>query len=1253
MKFLLFTSIVLIFSTFRVSATDYYWVGGTGKWSEYTTHWATSSGGSTFHVQVPTSNDNVFFDKNSFNSAAQSLEMDIPGVCATMNWTGSDFTYFGAANGPTMIGSSQLEIFGSLILAVGMRPLSYVGTFRFLSSSIGNTIDTKGIKLNSYFGKLAFSFEGTGTWTFSSNLNTLGGIDHRSGTLNFGSQSITMGYFYSNSNLTRNLNLNSSKLMLTGPSQDGWNPVFWNLTLAGLMLNPGTSNILVDFQNVDPAFEDRIYGSANFLGGGATYYNITSTSRTNFIIEDNNVITNLRFNGAATVRGSNTIKGSLTLTKGNEYIFQNSTTQFLSNGAVLTANGDCSGLISIRSSGIVDGESASFFASTWAGSTVNYTVIFNMNFSAAITANNSIDNSLNTGITFNSLVGKDLYWIMGTGNWNDGNKWSFTSGGAPSGCVPTPLDNVYFDANSFTSSNQQVIIDSTNAYCRNMSWLGASNNPTFVSNGVLPVSLNVYGSLAFIPSMANSLTKPTNFWGSAAHTVTSAGQSFTGPVTFTGTGTYSLNDDLQVRGVDGKMGTGVLSLFGGTLTTNNFKVTAKRFYGEDKGLSRTLNLGSSLVTINSDNPDWSDEPSWFINSNLFTLNSGTSTINVENLVLNVQTVFKGGGLTYYNVNFLNTEAVARIADSDNSFNNLSFSGNAKIEESIDIRNSINFSPGKSYTVFEDKIIRLIGGAVLNANGDCSNYIIIKSSGDAQGIISKTTGSVNVSYVNLQNAQATGGALFTASNSIDQGGNTGWVIGTLPPRTLYWVGGSGNWSDMAHWSLTSGGIGGACPPTLADNVFFNASSFTGVGEVVTIDINPASFKNMDWTGALYNPSLAGPKGDALYVYGSIKLIPDMTVDDLLGNIHFKGTGTNTIFTGGRIFQSGDIYIESTGGTYTFLDSFSTSNTEATGRVHLISGTLNTNGVDVNFNGFNANYTSARTLNLGSSKVTINGGTCWCYADWDARGPNFNFNAGTSTLILPADSHGGGGNESYLGDKNYNTVTVHLLDDDLSKISIYGNNTFRNLRLTSITLLNGSNTFVDSLHFTPDRIYVFQDGTTQTFGANTHIGAIGTGSGPIYVQSVTAGSTVYWTKPSGRVCADFIYIRDIDASGGASFTGGGNANDQGGNAGWNFDPYPVPGSGALAGADTLCPGESTLLTFALTGALPKTIIYSDGFVNDTIKNVFTNLVTRLVTPASTVTYRIERIDVEMCFGGIVAKSGTALIRVLDGTAGLWTG
>jgi hypothetical protein len=62
----------LLFCTQMLSAADYYWVGGSGNWSDLS-HWATTSGGTTRNTQIPTANDRVFFDALSFNGAGQTV----------------------------------------------------------------------------------------------------------------------------------------------------------------------------------------------------------------------------------------------------------------------------------------------------------------------------------------------------------------------------------------------------------------------------------------------------------------------------------------------------------------------------------------------------------------------------------------------------------------------------------------------------------------------------------------------------------------------------------------------------------------------------------------------------------------------------------------------------------------------------------------------------------------------------------------------------------------------------------------------------------------------------------------------------------------------------------------------------------------------------------------------------------------------------------------------------------------------------
>jgi len=54
---------------------DRYWVGNSGLWTD-TAHWAATSGG-TGGESVPTEDDDVFIDANSFTEAGHYIEFSV------------------------------------------------------------------------------------------------------------------------------------------------------------------------------------------------------------------------------------------------------------------------------------------------------------------------------------------------------------------------------------------------------------------------------------------------------------------------------------------------------------------------------------------------------------------------------------------------------------------------------------------------------------------------------------------------------------------------------------------------------------------------------------------------------------------------------------------------------------------------------------------------------------------------------------------------------------------------------------------------------------------------------------------------------------------------------------------------------------------------------------------------------------------------------------------------------------------------
>jgi len=132
-----------------------------------------------------------------------------------------------------------------------------------------------------------------------------------------------------------------------------------------------------------------------------------------------------------------------------------------------------------------------------------------------------------------------------------------------------------------------------------------------------------------------------------------------------------------------------------------------------------------------------------------------------------------------------------------------------------------------------------------------------------------------------------------------------ITARLLAADYYWVGGTGDWAGLGHWATTSGeGVLYNTVPAAYDNVHFDANSFIGPNQVVTITNNGGTAnvvcQNMDGTGSLYNPTLSGTSNQTLRIYGSLIFIPAMTYS-FAGVVYFEATTTgNTVTSAGKTF-----------------------------------------------------------------------------------------------------------------------------------------------------------------------------------------------------------------------------------------------------------------------------------------------------------------------------------------------------------------
>ena len=145
----LFTFFVLLLS-FNLSAANYYWVGGSGNWTDIN-HWRTTSGGSALPSVIPGPTDNVFFDaKSGFTAASKTITIDNTANC-------HNITFSGSVVAPTLIqkGIQTLNIYGSSEWQTGMADIS-ISSIYYRHTGEAKTIKSNGVMVSS---KMTFEEE--------------------------------------------------------------------------------------------------------------------------------------------------------------------------------------------------------------------------------------------------------------------------------------------------------------------------------------------------------------------------------------------------------------------------------------------------------------------------------------------------------------------------------------------------------------------------------------------------------------------------------------------------------------------------------------------------------------------------------------------------------------------------------------------------------------------------------------------------------------------------------------------------------------------------------------------------------------------------------------------------------------------------------------------------------------------------------------------------------------------------------------
>ena len=356
-------------------------------------------------------------------------------------------------------------------------------------------------------------------------------------------------------------------------------------------------------------------------------------------------------------------------------------------------------------------------------------------------------------------------------------------------------------------------------------------------------------------------------------------------------------------------------------------------------------------------------------------------------------------------------------------------------------------------------------------------------------------------------------------------------------TYFWVGGSGTWdaSSTANWALTSGGLPGVAAPTNADTVTFDSASGTGTCTTAAGSVCA--------TASLNSATLGLTLGANHTMSGTFTLTSGtLTIGNfILTCDRFSSSNSNT-----RNISFGSGSIDVTGNSATVWTNSNSTN-------FTISGTSKVNCVY-------AGSTGTRTI-----VSTATSG--------EAHAVNFNISAGSDTIAITTNSVLGSVNfTGYTGTSAVNNGTRTFYGDLTlapnmtfaagNAVTLFASTANQNITLNGVTLdyrlnfngIGGTFAFQDALTQGSTRTFTIVNGTVKLkSGVTSTVGSLVTSTtNQKFLQSTTPGTQATLSQVTGIVSTGYLTIKDINATGGATFnayTVNSNVN-AGNNLGWDF-------------------------------------------------------------------------------------------------------
>jgi hypothetical protein len=955
-------------------ARTVYWVTAAGGSWNTGSNFSDTIGGTANFIFYPLPQDTAAIVNTGLNASA-SIILNAAYI-GTIDMSARTLAMTLASTSGTQI------IYGNIISGSGT---SYSGTSTFIFRGGGvQSITSAGksftmpINIDSFGGTVQLNDAFT-------NTNVVTGLVLTNGTFDTRGFAVTVDILTSNNTNIRAMYLRSSTVTIVGASST---PITFNPL--NFTFDAGTSTI-TSSRGFTPtvALGGLTYNNVILQGVPATIAVTGANTFNNLTLRCISSV-NAYLRSVFTFNATTTVNGTFTVTN---------TGSHRENRTAVT-----SATVNTRVS--INAASASFFAADFRE--------IQLGGAAAGTGGTSIgDIGNNLGITFSAP--KTVYWNRtGTSDWSRG--WATSSGGSPSTTnIPLPQDTIIFDNASLGTqidSSYSVFITNFNASARSsismsVRFVGGS---VFVLGNLLPSTFINFPFGGFVLNGYGTQTITSNGYSVGATTL--ALQKYAGIV--------QLADALVIGGT-----LSFASAFTNVFDAVTYNVTAETFTFLSSGIVR---MGSGTWTSNR----FGNGAIWNSTGTGLNVECGTSTFLVTYTANSHSVDFATGGQSF---NKLILGGIATLTDNQI---NISVSGGssnptfAEISSTKTRAHTISFANTTTYGIGKWSVTGTLGNVVTVRSSINGSPFTLNIMGPA------TSG---IDYLSVQDCTVdttSPGEFYVGANSTNVSGNTRVVFTAPPaPRTLYWVGGAGNWSSTTKWSTSSGGPSGAAIPTSLDAVNFDSLS-NATAYTATIDAGVTLARCASLT-------VAGPVTGNVTIAGTVGLASQ-------GNISFAATGitrtwTGTLYLGGNtsgltINSNGFFALNNSCFLYGFGSSWSMSSALTVGIFSFqAAATFSTNNfaftpTQFSFSTLNFSRGSPKTFNAGSSTISIS--VSGAFFD---PGIATTFNAGTSTI--------NGTQGSSISATNASSITLNNLNFTSTTgttRTISGNYTFANLSIS---------------------------------------------------------------------------------------------------------------------------------------------------------------------------------------------------------------